>query len=94
MVWLGAAPAVLLTMRAAAVTDAEATAVVRRFSRLAAFALLGVGVAGAALAVNLSDGLAGGLTTPWVLVLAAKVALVGAAALLGAAGSAAPWRPA
>jgi len=86
VVWLGAAPAVLLTLRSAALTDDEARGVVRRFSLFAGFALGAIGVAGAALTWNLSDGLAGGLTTPWVLVLGAKVTLVGAAALLGAFG--------
>ena len=83
--WLGAAPAVLLVMRDRAVADTEAVEVVRRFSRLAGVVLLVVGGAGAALTWNLSDGLSGGLT-PWTLLLAAKVACVGFAALLGAWG--------
>jgi len=86
VVWLGAAPAVLLVMRDPSVSDADAVDVVRRFSRLAGFALVAVGAAGVALAWNLSDGLAGGLVTPWVLLLGAKVACVGFAALLGAWG--------
>ena len=60
--------------------------VVRRFSRFAGFALVAIGVAGALLTWNLSDGLAGGLTTPWVLILGGKVVIVGTAAALGAWG--------
>jgi copper transport protein len=84
-VWLGAAPAVLLVLRDRAVTDADAVDVVRGFSRLAGLVLVVVAGAGVALAWNLSDGLAGGVT-PWALLLAAKVACVGFAALLGAWG--------
>ena len=84
--WLGAAPAVLLTLRSSTVSDAHALDVLRRFSRLAGFALVAIAVAGAALTWNLSDGLAGGLTSPWMLVLGGKLALVGAAAILGFAG--------
>jgi copper transport protein len=86
IVWLGAAPAVLLALRSPQLDDAAATDVVRRFSRLAAVALLAIATAGAALTWNLSDGLAGGLTSPWMLTLGGKVALVGAAAVLGFAG--------
>jgi copper transport protein len=86
IVWLGAAPAVFLTLRSPALDDVAATDVVRRFSRLAAIALLAIAAAGAALTWNLSDGLAGGLTSPWMLTLGGKIALVGAAAVLGFAG--------
>ena len=75
-------------MSAATITspDDEALGVLRRFSRLAGFALVAIAAAGAALTWNLSDGLAGGLTSPWMLILGGKVALVGAAAILGFAG--------
>ncbi|MFO1540807.1 MAG: copper resistance protein CopC [Chloroflexota bacterium] len=83
--WLGAAPAVLLALRDPALPDAAALGSVRAFSRLAGIALLGVGAAGAALAWRLSDGFMGGLT-PWTAILVVKVAIVGVAVLLGAAG--------
>jgi putative copper export protein len=86
VVWLGSAPAVLLTLRSPQLTDAEVTDVVRRFSRLAGFALMAIAAAGAALTWNLSDGLAGGLASPWVVTLGGKLALVAGAALLGFAG--------
>jgi putative copper export protein len=86
VVWLGAAPAVLLTLRSRELADDEVTDVVRRFSRLAGFALVAIAAAGAALTWNLSDGLAGGLASPWVVTLGGKLALVAGAALLGFAG--------
>ena len=83
-VWLGAAPAVLLVLTDRGVDESTAVTVVRRFSSLAAIALVVIGVAGVSLALVLTDGLAGGLTTPYVLVLTAKVAVVATAALIGA----------
>ena len=83
--WLGAAPAVLLALRDPALPDPAALGIVRAFSRLAGVALLAVGIAGAALAWRLSDGFMGGLT-PWTAILVVKVAFVGLAAVLGAAG--------
>ena len=83
-VWLGAAPAVLLVLTDRSVDKSTAVTVVRRFSSLAAIALVVIGVAGVSLALVLTDGLAGGLTTPYVLVLTAKVAVVATAALIGA----------
>jgi putative copper export protein len=85
IVWLGAAPAVLLVMRDPAVTDTDALDVVRRFSRLAGFALVVLGGAGVLLGWLLTDQLAGGLTT-YVLILAGKAALVAGAAVLGSFG--------
>jgi len=82
-VWLGAAPAVLLVLTDRSLSDEPALGVVRRFSRLAAVSLLVLAVAGSVLAWLLTDGLAGGLTLPWVLILAAKIALVVVAALGG-----------
>ena len=83
-VWLGAAPAVLLVLTDPVLDDPTGILVVRRFSSLATVALVVVGVAGAALALLLTDGLAGGLTTRYVLILATKVGVVGIAALTGA----------
>lgn len=81
--WLGTGPAVLLVLTDRGL-DAERTlAVVRRFSTLAPIVLVTVGAAGAVLALILTEGFAGGLTTPWVLILASKVGLVAAAALVG-----------
>jgi copper transport protein len=86
VVWLGAAPAVLLVMRDPGVGDEQALGVVRSFSRLAGVALVTVGVAGFLLSAILTDRFAGGFTTPWVLILGAKVGVVGVAALLGGLG--------
>jgi copper transport protein len=86
IVWLGAAPAVLLVVRDPDVTDEQALGVVQNFSRLAGAALVTLGVAGSLLSLNLTNEFAGGFTTPWVLILVAKVTLVGIAALLGAIG--------
>ena len=84
MAWLGAAPAVLLVLRDRSFDDATTLVVVRRFSTMAPIVLASVGVAGAILSVLLTDGFAGGLTTPYVVILATKVAIVGVAALVGA----------
>jgi putative copper resistance protein D len=84
MAWLGAAPAVLLVLTDRSLDDDATLVVVRRFSTLAPLVLVTVGIAGAVLAVVLTDAFAGGLTTPYVLVLAMKVALVATAALIGA----------
>lgn len=84
MAWLGAAPAVVLVLRDRSLDDATTLVVVRRFSTLAPVVLVSVGVAGAVLAVLLTDGFAGGFTTPYVAILATKVAVVGVAALVGA----------
>jgi copper transport protein len=81
--WLGAAPAVLLVLTDRSLDDAATLPVVRRFSTLAPIVLVTVGVAGATLAVVLTDAFAGGLTTPYVLVLGAKVGLVATAAIIG-----------
>ncbi|MFN8620407.1 MAG: copper resistance protein CopC [Chloroflexota bacterium] len=85
-VWLGAAPAVLLALRDPGLDDAAATGVVRRFSSIAAYAVAAVTILGLALTWNLSDALAGGLTTTWVLIVGAKLVLAGAALALGAWG--------
>jgi hypothetical protein len=82
-VWLGAAPAVLLVLGDRSLADEAALGVVRRFSRLAAVALVILAVAGSLLAIRLTDTFAGGLTTSWVLILGAKVALVAVAAFVG-----------
>jgi copper transport protein len=84
MAWLGAAPAVFLVLRDRSLDDATALVVVRRFSTMAPVVLVSVGVAGAVLSILLTDGFAGGFTTPYVVILATKVATVGAAALVGA----------
>jgi copper transport protein len=86
IVWLGAAPAVLVSLRARDLPDAEAMAIVRRFSRLAGYALVGVALAGSLTALLLTEWLAGGLLTPYALIVGAKLALVGIAAGLGALG--------
>jgi copper transport protein len=81
--WLGAAPAVLLVLRDQSLDDQLSVMVVRRFSALAAVVLFVVGGAGVLLAWVLTDGLAGGLT-PYVLLLGAKILVVGIAAVTGA----------
>lgn len=82
--WLGAAPAVVLVLFDRSVEDAAAERVVRRFSRLATLTVFVVLGAGSALAIVLTDPLAAGLDTRYVVLLLAKVGLVGIAALAGA----------
>jgi putative copper export protein len=85
-VWLGAAPAVALVLLDRRVVDDDALVVVRRFSRLAAYALVVIGIAGVLTGLILTDLLAGGILTPYVLVLGAKVLVVGGAVAMGAVG--------
>lgn len=84
-VWLGAAPAVLLVLWDRDVDDAAALDVVRSFSRSAGVAIIAVGLAGILLTLQLTDGLADGLTS-WTVLLILKVGLVLLAVLLGAFG--------
>ncbi len=85
MTWLGAAPAVALVMWDRTVLDDDALGTVRRFSRLATFALVVLVVGGAASGLLLTNGLEGGLTI-YVWILLAKVVVVGVAAAMGAWG--------
>jgi hypothetical protein len=82
--WLGAAPAILLTIQDRATTDDDALRVVRRFSRVTTVTLFVVIGAGSLLAYLLTDPFVEGLDPRYIAVLATKVALVGLAALLGA----------
>jgi copper transport protein len=83
-IWIGSAPAVLLILTDPDVGDAVAISVVRRFSALAVVALIVIWTAGTALALLLTNGLAGGITTRYVLILAVKLSVVGIASLTGA----------
>ncbi len=83
-IWIGSAPAVLLVLTDPEVGDPFATSVVRRFSALAVVALIVIWTAGTALALLLTNGLAGGITTRYVLILAAKLSVVGIASVTGA----------
>jgi copper transport protein len=82
--WLGAAPAVLLALVDPRTADPDALRIVRRFSRLSTVTLFVVIGAGSALAVMLADASLEGLDPRYATMLAAKVALVGLAAILGA----------
>ena len=84
--WLGAAPAVALVLWDPSTPDAEALTVIRRFSRVAGFALAVVIVAGALSALILTDLFAAGVLTTYGVILGAKSGLVGLAALGGALG--------
>ncbi len=81
--WLGAGPAVLLILIDRSLSEEHALAVVRRFSAFAPIVLVTVGIAGALLALVLTDGFSGGLATPYVLLLAVKVGMVTLAAVIG-----------
>ena len=82
-VWLGAAPALLLIQSDATVSDAEARRAANAFSRSATIAILAIFGGGVLLGVQLTDGLAGGLTI-YVALLLAKLGLAGAALVGGA----------
>jgi len=83
--WLGAAPAVALVMWDSSVTDDDAAATVRAFSRLATVALVVLVVGGGAAGLLLTNGLEAGITV-YVWILLAKIGVVGVAALMGAWG--------
>ena len=83
--WLGAAPAVALVMWDRSVTDDDARATVRGFSRLATVALFVVIGGGSISALLLTNGLEGGLTI-YIWIVLAKSGVVGIAAFMGAFG--------
>ena len=95
--WLGAAPTLWAALGDPEVDDAAALVAARRFSRAAAAAVVVAIGAGALLGWQLTDGLAGGVND-YALLLAAKLALAGAALAGGAvarrrlAGDGAPRR--
>jgi copper transport protein len=82
--WLGAAPSVLLVLRDPAVSVEGAETVVRRFSWAATITLSLAVIGGSVLAILLTDAFGAGLDPRYVGLLAAKAALVGVAAFLGA----------
>jgi copper transport protein len=82
--WLGAAPSVLLVLRDWSVPQLTAEGVVRRFSKAAPLTLALTVGGGSVLAFVLTDAFAVGLDARYLGLLAAKAALVGLAALLGA----------
>jgi putative copper export protein len=83
-VWLGAAPAVLLVLLDRELLDGDAVRVVRRFSRLSTVTLFVVIGAGSALAFLIADGSLDAVDPRYLGFLAAKVAVVLLAAVLGA----------
>jgi len=82
-IWIGAAPALLLMQSDANVSDAEAMLAANAFSRSAAAAIVAIFGGGVLLGVQLTDGLAGGVTM-YVALLLAKLGLAGAALVGGA----------
>jgi copper transport protein len=82
--WLGAAPAVLLLLLDGAVGDADAITVVRRFSKVATWALFVAVGGGSLLALALTDAELEGLDPRYLGLLMAKIAMVVVAAILGA----------
>lgn len=81
--WLGASPALLLMQHDEAVSDADARTSARAFSRAATVAIVAIFGGGTLLGIQLTDGVAGGLT-PYVALLLAKLGLAGVALLGGA----------
>lgn len=82
-VWLGAAPALLLMQSDATVGDADANRAAIAFSRTATVAVFAIFGGGVLLGLQLTDGVAGGVSA-YVALLIAKVGLAGAALLGGA----------
>lgn len=75
IVWIGAAPAVLLTLRDRELDDTAALGVVRRFARAATVATVVLALAGTALTLVLTETFSGGLTM-WLQILVVKAGLV------------------